>query len=86
MDMQQAQMIFTTEVMPKIMQGFGVGFDCSWKNEIIAMAEQKLADYLNTFGMEFLTQGVIAVVDWALATFGLKEDCDAVSVSDNALF
>ena len=84
MDMQQIQVIFMTEVMPLIAQGMGMGFNCQWKNQLVAMGEKKLAEYLSKFGMDMLTNGVVAVADWIMVQIGLKQDCDAIH--ENALF
>ena len=84
MDAQQLQMIFMTEVMPLISQGMATGFNCQFVQNIIQLGEKKLQEFVDQWGMDFVSQGVIMVVDFILTTVGVKHEC--TEISENALF
>ncbi len=84
MDQQQLQMVFMTQVMPLITQGMATGFDCKFQQSIIDLGEQKLLDYVSTFGIEMLNNAVKMVADFILNMTGARHSCD--TLSENALF
>ena len=84
MDQQQLQMVFMTQVMPLITQGMATGFDCKFMQNMIDLGEQKLLEYVSTFGMEMLNNGGKMVADYLLNMTGVRHSCD--NLSENALF
>ena len=84
MDMQQAQKMFLTELMPLITQGMASGFDCNFVQAAIKMGEQKLQEFIAQSGFAFLKDGVMMAVDFVLTFLGVKHEC--VDISENALF
>ena len=70
----ELQQIFMMQVMPLVSQGMMQGFSCEWIQTAIKQGENMLADYLNTHGFEFLSQGVIMAVDTVLKMLQILEE------------